>query len=108
MPLYEYRCKKCGHEFEVIRKFSDGPLRKAPDCPQDRTCKLEKLVSQSAFLLKGGGWYSDGYGDKSSSKSADSAESKSAESKSADTKSGKDSKPTKKDSKKGKAKAKSA
>ena len=87
MPLYEYRCKKCGYEFEVIRKFSDGPLRKAPDCPKDRTCKLEKLVSKSAFMLKGGGWYADGYGEgkggaKSSSggseKKSDSGSKKSA------------------------------
>ena len=84
MPLYEYRCEKCGHEFEVIRKFSDGPLRKAPDCPKDRKCKLTKLVSASAFQLKGGGWYADGYsapgksagGDKKASDSAKKSDSK--------------------------------
>lgn len=69
MPLYEYRCEKCGHEFEVIRKFSDGALRKAPDCPRDRSCKLTKLVSASAFQLKGGGWYADGYSAGSAKKS---------------------------------------
>ena len=85
MPLYEYRCEKCGFEFELIRKFSDGPLRKAPDCPSDRKCKLTKLVSASAFQLKGGGWYADGYssagGKKSSGGEAKKPAAKKSESK---------------------------
>ena len=102
MPLYEYRCKKCGYEFEAIRKFSDGPLRKAPDCPKDRTCKLEKLVSASAFHLKGGGWYSDGYGDGAGKADTSTASDKPGTSdkpgKSDKGGSKKESKPAKKDS----------
>ena len=54
MPIYEYRCDNCEHEFETIQKFSDDPLRTCPACKQDA---LRKKVSMSAFRLKGGGWY---------------------------------------------------
>lgn len=62
MPIYEYRCQSCGDEFETIQKFSDRPLTRCKKCHG----KLEKLFSRSAFLLKGGGWYSDGYSAKKS------------------------------------------
>lgn len=58
MPLYEYRCNDCGHEFEIIQKFSDPVKRKCPECKG----KLEKLLSKSSFKLKGGGWFDQGYG----------------------------------------------
>jgi putative FmdB family regulatory protein len=58
MPIYEYRCTSCGHTLEVIQKYNDAPLTKCTEC----SGKLEKLISRSAFQLKGGGWYSEGYG----------------------------------------------
>ncbi len=58
MPLYEYRCEACGGTIEVIQKFSDRPLRKCPQC----SGRLRKLISRTSFQLKGGGWYSHGYG----------------------------------------------
>jgi putative FmdB family regulatory protein len=63
MPIYEYRCDNCEHEFETIRKFSDEPLKTCPVCHQDT---LRKQVSVSAFRLKGGGWYETDFksGDK--------------------------------------------
>jgi putative FmdB family regulatory protein len=61
MPIYEYRCNGCGEVFEVIRKFSDKPLKKCILCGVD---KVEKLISQSSFVLKGGGWHKDGYSGK--------------------------------------------
>lgn len=66
MPLYEYRCKKCGHQFEKIQSFS-APEEK--DCP---VCKgeLEKLISAPAFQFKGSGWYVNDYAAKGSSKAA--------------------------------------
>lgn len=70
MPIYEYRCTKCGHLIEIIQKLSDRPLRKCPEC----TGRLEKLVSRASFQLKGGGWYSEGYssgGDKKTTPKAD-------------------------------------
>ena len=61
MPLYEYSCEKCGKRFEVLQKFSDEPLTTHPDCGG----KVERLVSPSAFHLKGGGWYATDYVKKS-------------------------------------------
>ncbi len=58
MPLYEYSCKKCGHEFEEIQKFGDKPIKKCPSCGKT---SVEKKVSMTAFQLKGEGWYKDGY-----------------------------------------------
>lgn len=57
MPIYEYRCAKCGKTFEVLQKFSDSPLKRHKDCGGSVT----RLVSASNFQLKGGGWYAEGY-----------------------------------------------
>ncbi len=54
MPIYEYKCLKCGHELEKIQRFSDPPLR---DCPACQKPALEKQLSAPGFRLKGGGWY---------------------------------------------------
>jgi putative FmdB family regulatory protein len=67
MPIYEYRCTKCGEQIEVIQRFSDRPLRTCRSCKG----KLEKLVSRSSFMLKGGGWYAEGYGKSAPSSTSD-------------------------------------
>ena len=54
MPIYEYQCAACGHQFETLQKISDKPFSQCPDCGKDA---LKKLISASAFRLKGGGWY---------------------------------------------------
>lgn len=54
MPIYEYECRDCGHRFEALQKISDAPLT---DCPACSRASIRKLVSASAFRLKGGGWY---------------------------------------------------
>ena len=54
MPIYEYACKSCQHEFEALQKISDPPLR---DCPQCGQAELQKKISAAGFRLKGGGWY---------------------------------------------------
>lgn len=59
MPLYEYQCPSCG-TFEVIQKFSDAALTQCPKC----TSAVEKLISASAFHLKGAGWYITDYARK--------------------------------------------
>lgn len=63
MPIYEYVCKACGKQAEIIHKISDPPERKCPSCGK---LKLSKLVSAAAFRLKGGGWYETDFksGDK--------------------------------------------
>lgn len=58
MPTYEYRCNACRKEFEYQQKMADPDLTKCEACGED---KLEKLISWSAFQLKGGGWYKDLY-----------------------------------------------
>ena len=61
MPIYEYVCKSCGHEFEEMQRFSDTPLEQCPSCQAESS--VQRKVSKSAFHLKGGGWYKDGYGN---------------------------------------------
>ncbi|MEK7678556.1 MAG: zinc ribbon domain-containing protein [Deltaproteobacteria bacterium] len=58
MPIYEYKCNDCGKEFEVLRKFSDQPLKACVHCSGK---KVEKLISKSSFVLKGGGWGATNY-----------------------------------------------
>jgi putative FmdB family regulatory protein len=58
MPVYEYACSACGHQFEEWQKMSDPPVRTCPKCKKK---KVERLISQTAFQLKGGGWYADLY-----------------------------------------------
>ena len=60
MPLYEYQCTECGKIEEAIQKFSDAPLTTCKDC----SGKLNKLISQSSFHLKGTGWYVTDYAKK--------------------------------------------
>ena len=69
MPIYEYRCKACDKTFEVIQRVGEGPLRKCREC----SGKLEKLISRSAFQLKGGGWYAEGYSGRGAAKKPDSS-----------------------------------
>ncbi|MCP3922372.1 MAG: zinc ribbon domain-containing protein [Desulfobacterales bacterium] len=73
MPIYEYECSDCGVVIEAVQKISDKPLTDCEKCDG----KLKKIMSQSTFHLKGGGWYADTYG-----KSSDS----SGKSKTSDTK----------------------
>jgi putative FmdB family regulatory protein len=75
MPIYEYACGACGHQFEEWQKMSDKPVRTCPKC---KAKKVEKLISHTSFSLKGGGWYSDLYsapkpGGSGSSKDKDSS-----------------------------------
>ncbi len=62
MPLYEYKCDKCGDVIEVRQKFSDEPLKVHDNCGGN----LERLISRSAFQLKGSGWYATDYAKSSS------------------------------------------
>lgn len=62
MPIYEYKCSKCGTVCEAIQKFSDAPLTDCEECGTHGT--LEKLMSLGSFHLKGSGWYVTDYGRK--------------------------------------------
>ena len=61
MPLYEYRCESCGHQFEVIQKFSDAPIDVCPKC---KAGPVVKLISSPAIQFKGTGWYITDYARK--------------------------------------------
>ncbi len=65
MPIYEYQCQHCGHHLEELEKVNDAPL---VDCPQCGKSSLQRIVSNTSFQLKGGGWYATDY--KKDSKSA--------------------------------------
>ena len=67
MPIYEYRCAGCGHIMEVWAKMSDPPPAACEKC---QAAPLEKLISRSAFQLKGGGWYKQGYSGSSGKSSS--------------------------------------
>lgn len=84
MPIYEYQCGDCGHRLEKLQKMSDQPLTHCPECAEPA---LKKMMSASAFRLKGGGWYETDFksgnkknivGDNSETKGKESAESKPA------------------------------
>ena len=72
MPLYEYQCKKCGHRFEKIQKFSDKMVKKCPDCGG----LVEQMISAPAVQFKGSGWYVTDYAKKSSSQGSGDSGSK--------------------------------
>ena len=62
MPIYEYQCRKCGHQTEIWQKFSDPPLSRCDLC----NGKMKKLISNNTFHLKGSGWYVTDYASKRS------------------------------------------
>jgi putative FmdB family regulatory protein len=93
MPLYDYRCHKCGKTFEVRQKFSDEILREHEGCGGE----LERLISAPALQFKGTGWYVTDYAKNgktpsTSSPSSDSKSESKSDGKASDSKSS-DSKP---------------
>lgn len=65
MPIYEYECSACGERNEILQKISDPP---AEECPTCHAKELKRVVSASAFHLKGSGWYVTDFRDKGKSK----------------------------------------
>ena len=111
MPIYEYRCEKCG-DFEQTQRISDPALDRCPTCRR----KVRRLISNTSFQLKGSGWYVTDYaragrnsGGKDSAKDSENSSSKSESKSESKTESKSDSKTESKvDSKaqsKGEAKA---
>lgn len=59
MPIYSYACDECEIEWEIEQRITDIATTV---CPKGH-CKARRMISKSTnFILKGGGWYSDGYG----------------------------------------------
>jgi putative FmdB family regulatory protein len=69
MPLYEYKCEKCGNLFEVMQKFSDEPVKTHENCGGS----VNRLLSAPALLFKGSGWYVNDYAKKGANKSDSNA-----------------------------------
>ncbi len=69
MPIYEYKCPKCG-VFEAMQRITEPSLKKCPTCKS----KIERQISRGSFILKGSGWYATDYAKKSAP-STDSSES---------------------------------
>jgi len=63
MPIYEYRCGKCG-EFEIMQRITENPLTRCPTCHS----RVTKLISHTSFQLKGTGWYATDYAHKGNGK----------------------------------------
>jgi putative FmdB family regulatory protein len=97
LPLYEYKCDKCAHQFEKIEKHNAPTTQKCPKCGG----RAERMISAAGIQFKGSGWYvtdykgknsgamsAEGSGDGASGKSGDSSsDSKSSDAKSQDAKS---------------------
>jgi putative FmdB family regulatory protein len=59
MPTYEYRCRACGHEFELFQQMTGPVKRKCPSCGKP---KLQRLIGTGAgVIFKGGGFYETDY-----------------------------------------------
>lgn len=71
MPIYEYQCRNCNHQLEVIQKVDEPALVECPKCQQ---ATFEKKISAAGFQLKGTGWYVTDFKE---SKSAQSSNPKS-------------------------------
>lgn len=54
MPIFDFACDKCGHQFEKLVLRSDSP---SPNCTSCESDQVSKQVSAPAFRLGGSGWY---------------------------------------------------
>jgi putative FmdB family regulatory protein len=63
LPLYEYKCVKCGHCFEKIESVSASEVKKCPECGG----RAERQLAAPAIQFKGSGWYVTDYAAKGSS-----------------------------------------
>jgi len=61
VPLYEYKCLKCGRHTDKIEKVAGPHLKKCPHCGG----KVESVITAPAIQFKGSGWYVTDYAGKS-------------------------------------------
>jgi len=57
MPIYTYECSRCNDVFETTQGINDKPLKRHKDCGGN----LQRIISNTSFVLKGSGWFKDGY-----------------------------------------------
>ncbi len=92
---YEYACEACGHAWEAEQSINDPALTECPNCKKNTAKRM--ISGGQGFILKGGGWYADGYGSakpdakkpdaKPASETTDTTAKKTPEKKSTDSKS---------------------
>ncbi len=70
MPIYEYKCSKCGKTFDALQPVSAAPLRQCIHCRG----RVKKIISQSSFQFKGSGWYITDYKKPAAAKPAAKAD----------------------------------
>ncbi len=88
MPIYEYKCDKCG-VVEVMQRITESPLKKCPNCKS----KVERIISHTSFVLKGSGWYATDYASKSKSDSSSDSSATNSSSSESSTSNGASSEP---------------
>ena len=85
MPVYEYRCRTCDHQFEIQQSFSDDALTVCPECEGE----LRKVFAPVGITFKGSGFYKtdnrSGSSSSSSSNGSSSSSSSDSSSSSSDT-----------------------
>lgn len=80
MPIYEYQCKSCQHQFDLLQKVQEEPAKLCPQCHKETAVRL---VSAAGFQLKGTGWYATDFKDRgkpNSGKTPEKKDTKSSES----------------------------
>jgi putative FmdB family regulatory protein len=65
MPTYDYICTACHNAWELEQRIVEDPIKKCPKCGKNTARR--QISSGAGFILKGGGWYADGYGSKKAS-----------------------------------------
>jgi putative FmdB family regulatory protein len=84
MPTYQYRCKQCDHELEVVQSFTDDPLETCPQCEGP----LRKVYGNVGISFKGSGFYKTDSRSSSRSSSPRSGDADGSDSKGRDSGSG--------------------
>jgi|GraSoiStandDraft_17_1057272.scaffolds.fasta_scaffold474253_2 putative FmdB family regulatory protein len=77
VPLYEYKCLKCGRKTEKIENVSGPHLKKCPHCGG----KVESVITAPAIQFKGAGWYVTDYAGKKAVADGDKADKPATETK---------------------------
>jgi putative FmdB family regulatory protein len=73
VPIYDYRCKQCGHRFERIQGHADVPVTVCPQCQGE----VERLITAASVQFKGSGWYATDYAKKTGGSGSAGSDSKS-------------------------------
>ncbi len=83
MPIYEYQCSVCHHQFDVLQKLNEEPVKKCPECLKNTAIRL---VSAAGFQLKGSGWYATDFKNKGKPEQKSATNAVASDSKSTDKK----------------------